>query len=60
METEADDLLRKAQSMLVVEDVREYLFTSCMKSIKMAWTLLLCGNLEGPEKIRKNRVRKCL
>ena len=53
-------MLRKAQSLLVVESARQYLFISCMKTVKKAWNLLLGGKLEGPEKIRKNKVKKCL
>lgn len=60
MEVEADDLLRKAQSLLVVEEARQYLFTSCINTVKKAWSLLLGDKLEGPEKIRKNKVKKCL
>ena len=60
MEQEAEDLLRKTQALLVIESAKEFIFTSCRATFQKAWRLLLGGKLEGPEKIRKNKVKKCL
>ena len=48
MEREAEDVLKKAQALLVVEEVRPLIFTSCRKTVKKSCSLLLGGKLEGP------------
>ena len=52
--------MKRIQALLVVESVKPFIFYSCRKSVKTIWSLLLGGKLEGAEKIRKNKVRKCL
>ena len=44
----------------MVEETRPHIFISCKKTLQKAWSLLLKGKLEGSEKIRKNRIKKCL
>jgi hypothetical protein len=60
MESAAEDLLQRTQALKVISDVRPHLFVSCLKTVQKACSLLLGGKLEGPEKIRKNKVKKCL
>lgn len=60
MENEAEDLLRKIQGLLVVEEARPLIFNSCSLALQRAWTLLLKGKIEGADKVRKNRIKKCL
>ena len=53
-------MLRKAQGLLTIEKAREYIFHSNEKTLHKAWRLLLSGKFEGKEKVRKNRIKKCL
>lgn len=60
MNNEAEDLLRRVQGLLVVEDARSLIFKSCSNTLHRAWKLLLKGKVEGADQIRKNRIKKCL
>lgn len=60
MDNEAEDLLRKLQGLLVLEDARLLIFNSSTQALQRAWALLLKGKIEGADKVRKNRIKKCL
>lgn len=60
MDNEAEDLLRRLQGLLVVEDARPIIFDSSSIALQRAWALLLKGKIEGADKVRKNRIKKCL
>lgn len=61
MEEEAEELLKLGQQLLIHENYRAQLRDSCGRTLVRAAEGLLGGRSEGQqEKVRKNRLRRCL
>lgn len=60
MDNEVEDLLRRVSNLLVFEELRPIIYKSCQKSILSACQAMLKGGDNQQEKVRKNRLIRCV
>jgi hypothetical protein len=60
MDEEVDDLLKRLANLLIYEELRPAIFQSCRKSILSASEAMLKGGDTQQEKVRKNRLVRCV
>jgi hypothetical protein len=60
MDEEVDDLLKRLTNLLVFEELRPAIFLSCRRSVLSACEAMLKGGDNQQEKVRKNRLTRCV
>jgi hypothetical protein len=60
MDEEVEDLLKRFSNLIIFEELRPIILQSCRKSVLAACETMLKGGDNQQEKVRKNRLLRCV